>query len=226
MIPAMEETGDLRVEKLDVDDSLIQGTAPAAVLVESAVNQLDVRGADIHSVIFENCTIGTLIVDQTTRVPESCPVPALIRHERPGDGGGDVIGEPERVEAWLSRHGRTRPGLQAADTGLVPNDLRDNDLVKLLGRVCRSRSYWIPEDKPERDRIHDFVRNPRWPDVFELLKRHDFLVERELQSSGGRNAFFHVKRSKDILGEDPDDPRIRGFYEDLIGKIRTDGRGA
>lgn len=226
MIPAMEETGDLRVEKLDVDDSLIQGTAPAAVLVESAVNQLDVRGADIRNVIFENCTIGTLIMDQTTRVPESCPVPALIRHERPGDGGGEVIGERERVEAWLSRHGRTRPGLQEADTGLVPNDLRDNDLVKLLGRVCRSRSYWIPEDKPERDRIHDFVRNPRWPDVFELLKRHDFLVERDLQSSGGGNAFFHVKRSKDILGEDPDDPRIRGLYEDLIGKIRTDGRGA
>lgn len=223
MIPAMEETGDLRVEKLDVDDSLIQGTAPAAVLVESAVNQLDVRGADIRNVIFENCTIRTLIVDQATRVPESCPVPVLIRHERPREGGGDVIGEREKVEAWLSRHGRTRPGLQEASTGLVPNELRDNDMVKLLGRVCRSRSYWIPEDKPDQDRIHNFVRNPRWLDVFELLKRHDFLVEKDLQSSGGRNVFFHLKRSKDILSEDPNDPQIQGFYKDLIEKIRTDG---
>ncbi len=226
MLPAMEETDDLRIEGLDVDESLIRGTAPAAALVKSAVNQLDVRGADIHSVIFENCMIGTLIVDQTTRVPESCPVPALIRHERPGDGGGDVIREPERVEAWLSRHGRTRPGLQEADTGLVPNDLRDNDLVKLLGRVCRSRSFWIPERKSSEDRIHKFVDNPRWPDVFEVLKRHGFVLEENFSSSGPRNVFFHVKRSKDILSEDPNDPQIRGFYKDLIEKIRTDSRGA
>lgn len=226
MIPAMEETGDLRIGRLDVDDSLIQGTAPAAVLVESAVNQLDIRGADIRNVIFENCMIGTLIVDQTTRVPESCPVPALIRHERPGDGGGDVIREPERVEAWLDRLGRTKPGLQEADTGLVPNDLRDNDLVKLLGRVCRSRSFWIPERKSSEDHIHNFVDNPRWPDVFEVLKRHGFILEKNFSSSDPRNVFFHVKRSKDILSEDPNDPQIRGFYKDLIEKIRTDSRGA
>ena len=226
MLPAMEETDDLRTEGLNVDESLIRGTAPAAALVKSAVNQLDVRGADIRNMTFENCMIGTLIVDQTTRVSESCPIPALIRHEKPEDGRGDVIGEPGKVEAWLDRLGRTKPGLQEADTGLVPNDLRDNDLVKLLGRVCRSRSFWIPERKSSEDHIHNFVDNPHWPDVFDLLKKHDFVLEKNFPAAGPRNVFFHVKRPKDILGEDPDVPGIRGFYEDLIEKIRTDSRGA
>lgn len=226
MLPAMEETGDLRIAGIDVDESSIRGTAPRAEVVSAVVNQLDVRGADVRELTFQECTIPTLIVDDTTRVPGSCPVPGVIRVEGPGDGRGKVIGDPGEIEQWLDEHGRSRPATREAQPGLVPDDLRDHDLVKLLGRACRSRSYWIPEDPPQSDAVHRFVAHERWPDVLALLKEHELILEKRLQSSRRGNVFHHVKRRKDLLREDRNDPTIAGFYGSLVEKIRKGRRGA
>lgn len=226
MLPAMEGTDDLRIAGIDADESLIQGTAPRAEVVKSVVNQLDVRGADVGGLIFENCMIGTLVVDDATRVPESCPVPNLIRVEHPGDGRGRIISDPGEIEQWLDEHGRSRSAMQEAHSGLVPSEIRDDDLVKLLGRACRSRSYWIPQDPPDSDPIHRFAAHERWPDVLALLEEHELVVERKLQSRRRGNVFHHIKRSKDILSEDPDDPMIARLYESLVEKIQGARRGA
>ena len=222
MLPAMEETDDLYIAGIDVDESLIQGTAPGAKIVKPVVNQLDIRGADIGDLIFEEGMIGTLIVDDTTRVPESCPVPGLIRVEHLGDGRGKIIGDPGEIGKWLDEHGRSRPAMQEAHSGLVPNELRDDDLVKLLGRACRSRSYWIPQDPPQSDIVHRFAGHERWPDVLALLEEHELIIEKVLQSSRRGNTFHHIKRSKDILSEAPNDLEIGTFYESLVEKIRRD----
>lgn len=116
--------------------------------------------------------------------------------------------------------------MQEAQPGLVPDDLRDHDLVKLLGRACRSRSYWIPEDPPQSDAVHGFVAHERWPDVLALLKEHELIHEKRLQSSRRANVFHHIKRRKDLLGEDPNDGTIAGFYGSLVEKIREGRRGA
>ena len=226
MLPAMEGTDDLRIAGIDADESLIQGTAPRAEVAGSVVNQLDVRGADVGDLIFENCMIGTLIVDDTTRVPESCPVPNLIRVEHPGDGRGRVIRDPGEVEQWLDEHGRSRPAMREAHSGLVPGEIRDDDLVKLLGRACRNRSYWIPKDPPRSDLVHRFVDHERWPDVLALLEEYELVIERQLQSSRRGNVFHHIKRSKDLLSENPNDPMIVRFYESLVEKVRGTRRGA
>ena len=220
MLPAMEGTDDLHIAGIDADESLIRGTAPRAEIVQSVVNQLDVRGADVGDLIFENCMIGTLVMDDTTRVPESCPVPGLIRVEHPGDGRGRIIRDPGEVEKWLDEHGRSKPAMQEAHAGLVPSEFRDDDLVKLLGRACRSRSYWIPQDPPDSDPVHRFAIHDRWPDVVALLKEHRLVIEKKLQSSRRGNVFHHIKRSKDILSENPNDPIIARFYESLVEKIQ------
>ncbi len=228
MLPAMEDTGDLGVEKLVVDESLVQGTAPAAKIMECIVNQLDVRGADLRNLIFQKCRIGTLIVDETTRVPESCPIPRLIRDEQLGTGRGRVVGEPREIEEWLDRHGRSSTVMREARSGLVPDDLRHDDLVKLLGRACRNGSYWIP--KKADSHINAFVEDPLWPEVFDILKEHDLIREERKglsrpsttrRSRGRVRDFFLIRRSRDILKEDETDPQIRDFYSSLIGKIRS-----
>ena len=225
-LPAMNGGPDLRIEGIETDESLIQGTAPEAAVSNAAINQLDVQGADLRAVTFENCWIGTLIVDETTRVSPSCPVPHRIRHQGVGAKGDSVFGAPQEINDWLDQHGRIQPAAQQDETDLVPSDLRDDEFVMLLERACRNGAYWIPRDRDNDDQFAKFVSNPRWSEVLDLLREHDLVREARLSSSGRTNMFVHIKRRTDILTADPEDTQIRNLYSSLVEKIRGHGRPA
>lgn len=221
MLPALEGVDDVRIEGVAADESLIQGTAPPAVVAGVTVSQLDAQGADLRAVEFKDCWIGTLIVDETTRVPPSCPVPDRLLCERLGAREGSVIVERELIEEWLDRHGRVESVTQDQETGLIPDDLRNDERVTLLERACRSRAYWIPKSRDEDDLVHRFVGDPQWIEVLALLKEHDLVREDQLSSSGRKSTFFHVKRRADILEANPEDAQIRDFYASLVERIRV-----
>ena len=225
VLPAMNGGPDLRIEGIETDESLIQGTAPEAAISNAAINQLDVQGADLRAVTFENCWIGTLIVDEVTRVSPSCPVPDRIRHQGVGAKDDLVFVAPQAINDWLGGHERIQPAGQN-ETHLVPGDLRDDELVMLLERACRSRAYWIPRDRNNDGPFAKFVSNPRWGEVLDLLREHDLVREARLSSSGRTNMFVHVRRRTDILTADPEDPQIRNLYSSLVQKIRGHDRPA
>ena len=141
---------------------------------------------------------------------------------------------PEETTEWLDGHGRLQPaaGQDEADrhdggTDLVPNDLRDDELVRLLERACRNRAYWIPRDRDNDDSFAKFVSDRRWSEVLDLLREHDLVREAQWLSSSGRtNTFVHIMRRTDILAADPEDTRIRDFYTSLVGRIRGHDRRA
>ena len=218
ILPAMEDTSNLRIEKLNIDESLIQGTAPEAEITEVTVNQFDIRGADLRALKLKRSTIWTLIVNDMTRVPHSFPDPSMIQNESFDARHSMVIRDPQSIRKWLDGHGRGKTLVSQPHSGLIPNELRDSEMVKLIGRACRSRSYWIPMER-EEDRGHRFVRDPHWTSVLELLREHDLVREERLHSSGRGNMFIHIKRSMAILREDSNDPQIRRFYESLVEKI-------
>ena len=224
----MNDGPDLRIEGLSVDESVIQGTAPEAVIANAAINQLDVQDADLRAVTFEeDCWIGTLIVDETTRVPPSCPVPDRIRRQGVGAKDDSELEAYEEINDWLDRHGRTRPAAQRDDAGLVPNDLRDDELVMLLDRACRTRAYWIPKYRDNDDQFARFVNSQRWIELLDLLGEHDLIREAERLSSSGRtNTFVHIKRRTEILAADPEDTQIRDLYSSLVERIRGHDRRA
>ncbi len=219
-LPAMNGGPDLRIEGIATDESLIQGTAPEAAIANATINQLDVQGADLRAVTFENCWIGTLIVDETTRVSPTCPVPDRIRRQDVGAKDDSVLGGSDGINDWLDQHGRIQPAAQQDDAELVPSDLRDDQLVMLLERACRNRAYWIPRDRDNDDQSAKFVSNRRWSEVLDLLREHDLVREAQLSSSGRTNTFVHIKRRTDILTADPGDTRIRNLYSSLVEKIR------
>lgn len=225
VLPAMDGGPDLRIDGIAVDESLIQGTAPEAVIANAAFNQLDIRDADLRYVTFEDdCWIGTLIVDETTRVPLSCPVPDRIRRQGVGAKDDSVLESYEEINEWLDRHGRIEPAAQQDDAGLVPNDLRDDELVRLLERACRNRAYWIPKYRDNDDQFARFVGTPRWLEVLGLLSEHNLIREERLSSAGRTNTFVHIKRRTEILAEDPDDTQIRDLYSSLVERIRGHDR--
>ena len=154
MLPAMGVSENLRLGPVDIDEALMKGTAPPAVLDGVVVNQLDIRGADLQELTFRNATVVTLIVDETTRVPPSFPTPATIRNESHQAPTGTDIWERPVIEEWLDGHGRASAGQPQMDD---PSSDKCVQLLRLIHRACRSRTYWIPEDKKERH-IYRFVR--------------------------------------------------------------------
>lgn len=215
MLPAMEGGPDLELRNLDIDEALIRGTVPTAKFHHGTVNQLDVRGADLQALTFEATRIVTLVVDEATRVPVSLPIPARLQRAGPSAQSTEVITDPVQIENWLGKHGRSEHG-DHDDTGLVPPSLRDHPLLRLLGRVCRAKPYWIPLDK--QTHFQTYVADPWWSDLLELLEEHDLVRRERKPVSGSGTELIHVKRSKAILTE-AQDPGIREFYESLVERI-------
>ena len=211
MLPAMGESIDLRIGPVNIDEALMKGTAPPAVLDGVVVNQLDIRGADLHELTFTNSTVVTLIVDETARVPPSFPTPATIRNESHRGPGADIW-DRTMIEEWLDGHGRASTSQPQVDD---PSNNKCARLLRLINRACRSRTYWIPEDMKERH-IYRFVRDSLWPEALDLLRKHNLVREDTRAASGPGSRFFHIKRPMDILrNDDPNDHDICGLYQYL-----------
>ena len=220
MLPAMEEIPDLKLQGLDIDEATIQGTAPPAEVQQVTVNQLDVRGADLRELNFDSTTIiVTLVVDETTLVPASLPVPMRLQYAGHSAQSSAVITDPVEIEDWLGKHGMGGPG-DHEDRGLVPSALRDHRLLRLLGRVCRSKPYWIPLVK--KSSFQNYVDDPWWSELLELLEDHDLVRREQKAVSGSGTELVHIKRSKDILAENSEDDEIQAFYKSLVERLKEE----
>ena len=126
--------------------------------------------------------------------------------------------DPDEIMSWLNEHGK-EPFPPDEDSGLVPNELRHHPMVKLLGKACRNRSYWISEEG--NSHFDGFVKDPHWHVIYKLLKEHELVRVEYRQVSGRNNVFFHIKKGSDILGEQADND-IRAFYASLVAEMRKD----
>ena len=197
------DSAELRVGPMNVDETAVKGTASSAVFRGVTVNQLDIRNADLRAWTFENCAVNTAIVDRSTRVSPTFPVPTLIR-ERSGIRDIDKR-DPSSINEWLDQHGRAE--------GNDPAPSPSSDLHRmwlLLDRACRSSSFWIPDDTETK--VDRFVKDPLWPEVRQLLAEHGFLREQKMGVSGRNKRFVHIEQAERILANDPDDEDVAALY--------------
>jgi len=200
-----------RIEHVDIDDSIIRGIAEPSHLVGVTINQLDLREADISAVTFKDCHIVTLIADETTRVSPTFPDVGWIQVV--GAGREKAIRIKTRIEEWLEQHGRVK---EIDEVDEVRHLLWSHELPKLLWQVCRAtlRQHWL---RPIGDPLTaKFFRNPWWPELERLLRKHDLFVERDdLPTSGPPGSFYHIKQARSILEQDYNIPQIDSFFDDL-----------
>ena len=213
-LPAMGDIGGsssgFRIGPMEVDETTIRGTPKHAVLRSVFVNQFDVRGADLRDLVFEKCVVGTAIVDEATRVPQSFPVPDRIRVQMYREHGPtEDLWAPDQVKEWLTTHGDA--GLAEGDDP-VRND-RHADMLRILGRACRSPSFWIPETSDTN--VDKFVNDPLWPSVRAVLSDHGHIREEKKGVSGRRSQFVHIKEPLRILANGSDDAQVRRLYDAL-----------
>lgn len=229
MLPALDGTGDLNIRNIQVDEALIQGTVPPSSIRDAVFSQLDVRGSDLRDLTFDATTIVTLIADDATRVSSTFPIPDRIQVEGSDSSRGEVHTARKKIIDWLHEHGRgcldhSDGAIEQSAGGLVPFELRDHHLMRLLGRACRIKSHSFSEDSDYP--FQKFTQDQWWPDIRRLLKYHGFLEESTKQTSDPRKTLFHIKRTKDLLAAELDpspeshDDEIRQFYESLVDMMR------
>ena len=213
MADITEGSDSLRIGPMEVDETILRGTLPRTVLRKVFVNQIDVRGADLRELTFEESALNTAIVDEGTRVSTTFPTPKMIRRQNVATKHDDEW-DPSSIDTWLDAHGRQR---SPEETTPAP-DSRHGRMLQLLERACRNSSFWIPEDTDGK--IDRFVKDPLWPEVLGLLKDHDFIREGNLSTSGRKNRFVHIKQSDRILANDPADGDVAKFYEAVANTAR------
>ena len=193
-----------RIGPLDVDETVLCGTPSAAVLNRVFISQIDVRGANLSALTFEESEIATAIVDAGTRVSQTFPMPKLLRVQ---DGAGSELRDPADVRAWLQDHA---PAVE--DQEQAKNE-RHGRMLRVLGRACRNPAFWIPESSATK--VDKFVEDPEWPRVLEVLNDHDFVRSEQKGVSGRQTRFVHIKQRLRILANDPDDGEVEKLYTAL-----------
>lgn len=225
MLPSMEDVEQLNLQDLYVDEALIRGTTPPAEILGLVVSQLDIRGADIESLVFSRSHIDTLTMDGTTLVSASIPRPVRLHYqrERRDVASESVIMDRVQIADWLGYH-RSTYNVPRADTGLVPREFRSNPVMKLLGGACRHGAFWIPAaNRPDYSKL---FADPQWPTIVALLEQSGLVKVDTREGIGTNFRFIHIRNRTGILNEDERDGRIKGFYESLVEWIReSEGNG-
>ena len=223
ILPSMEDGGALVLKNIHADEAVIRDTAPTAEIHNSSIRQLDIQGANVESMKFINSHISTFIVDDMTQVSPSIPLPYRIQYNRLNADRRKVISSRVDIGVWLREHGRVvNPGDSVLErAGLIPKELLNHPMYRLLGRACRSRSFWILDGS--RNYFEEFTHDPSWPDLLALMQEHNLVKVNTIIGSGTHKRFFHIKRPIRILGADMRDDDVRNFYDDLVARIRNTG---
>lgn len=188
----------------EIDETVVRGTANRVSLVRVSVHQLDCRGADLRSVVFNDCRVVNVIANQATRFSSSFPLPRQIAVE-----GADDLTVPAQIEEWLTRHGRNATSTVA--TGLALPVLTAHGIYKLLGRACRVRQYWLRlGDDLQADKI---LRDRYWEDLAAQLRTCNLLREEARQASGAKSTFTHIRMREKILLEDSSNADVAQLFE-------------
>ena len=224
LIAALPTIGDITdgsevrtVGPVEADETILRGTASPTTLRRVSVSQIDIRGADLRELTFEECALATAIVDDSTRVPRTFPVPKRLRVQRAADGlPGKGLWEPRLIDQWLDSHGRA----PIEDDGAQAFNERYEEMLRLLGRACRS-SFWIP--KKGETKVDKFVNNPLWPTILDLLHKHGHILEKQKGTKGKQSHFVHIRQPFRILAKDSTHDGVRQFHDELarVAKEKT-----
>jgi hypothetical protein len=202
------------LNSVEIDEARFSGTAAEASLTNAFISQFDCRGGDISRVKFSDCSVITLIADAQTILPEGFPVPVRVRDI---SSGGETLSEPDEIATWISQHLENQP---ERPVGLIPKGMRDHPAIKLLGRACRSRSYWLRRS----DDVHalKILDDEWWPVIQKALSDSDLLRVEQRDASGTGSPFIHIRQSGEILAEEQGNPDVVKFYRQLIAEISSD----
>ncbi|HRJ51424.1 MAG TPA: hypothetical protein PLE99_01560 [Candidatus Thiothrix moscowensis] len=180
------------VEDITHDEFILRGTVQNVQLKRCKISQFDVRGADLHEVIFNDCEISSLVIDDSALLSTSMPLPGHL--EVDANGRKETIYKPSEIKLRLVNR---MPKFEDEDED---DEVEKNRSLCLLEKICRIivRQTWIKDDP--KDDFGKIFLAPEWDNLKNVLYNHGFLDVRSDLPSGGKKAdFIRVKRANEIL---------------------------
>lgn len=216
-VPFAEITGEILIDRANIDEAVIRGSGGASVVKDSAINLLDIRDADVSSVEFDNCVIGGLVINVLSRINQTLR-PSYIQFDLTDHV--EFINNKDDISIILGDFGGQPVGF-GTSAARDKTELEKHPIFSLLQRALRFRAYWIRAGAEKDDILtHKIVADPYWDTLTSLLQRHDFLRKETRDASGRPSHFYHIRRPDDLVKKDhPDSIK---FYEDLYEFVRNE----
>lgn len=190
---------------ISVDDVVFPSEVIDCSFGSTFILRLDARGSDFSRATFsEDCSIETLIIDGTTRPPDIAKIVSHVEYHH--NGGVENIRDVNKIVNIIDK------------SNIITVDLSDSEnteAIVIFRRLCRIfiRQHWLKlsdEDYWGRN----FIDDPLFVEILDVLRKHGRLVDHENLGTGGRPApAVHIKDPMSLL-----DPARRGPIEKAILK--------
>lgn len=198
------------LEGLTVNECSLSGQIAAAELKKINIFRLDARGADFSEVQFCDVVVSVLIVDDFTKFGATAPEIATIHISE--DAKVESLHDPQKISKWIETH-----------STLVEENYEEFPLFKFFEKICRKaiRQFYFKYSDYDPDHTSEFLIDPMWPTVAEILRKHGRLDEVTKSLSGPPSVMHHIRDPKSLIK--PEDDNSFAIREDIIAAARAWG---
>lgn len=176
------------LKNLQVNECSLSGHLAASELESLNIYRLDARGADFSEVIFTDVVVSMLIADNLTKFGLTRPTVSTIHVT--DDFNIETIHEPQAIKEWQNAHGATED-----------INLDEIPLFRFFERICRKaiRQFYFKYSDADPDPTSEFLIDPMWPILAEILRKHGRLDEVLKAVSGPPSMMYHIRDPKSLL---------------------------
>ncbi|WP_143498926.1 NACHT domain-containing protein [Pseudomonas sp. Irchel 3A18] len=182
-------SSDSRILKnLQINECSLSGQLALAELEGLNIYRLDARGADFTEVTFKDVSVSMLIADDLTKFGLTRPIVSTIHVT--DDFNIETIHDPQSIKEWLDTHGTTQN-----------ESFEEVPLFRFFERVCRKaiRQFYFKYSDADPDPTSEFLIDPMWPTLAEILRKHERLDEVLKAVSGPPSVMYHIRDPKSLL---------------------------
>lgn len=177
-----------QLKNLQINECSLSGHLALSELENLNIYRLDARGADFSEVNFSDVIVSMLIADELTKFGLTRPTVSTIHVT--DDFNIETIHEPQSIKEWLDAHGTTQN-----------EKIEEIPLFRFFERICRKaiRQFYFKYSDADPDPTSDFLIDPMWPTLAEILRKHGRLDEVLKAVSGPPSVMYHIRDPKSLL---------------------------
>ena len=154
------------------------------------ISRLDVRGADLSGITFENVVVTEMLVDRFVRFGKSVPeITSLNLHDV--SAGKQKVFEPSEIRDWMDGKFENEQSFKTPD--------KRWKLLEKFSRISL-RQYWIRDGDEDTRRI---TRSDHWDDLCDVLRYYGRLeMSEKVPASGRPTKWYHLVSGHEFLQYD------------------------
>lgn len=172
---------------LQVSNVALFGDVSDCTMERVEIQRLDAAEASLVDVVFNDCRVVNLHVDETTRFGTSAPTIHRL-HVKSAKGPVQTLFDPADISNWIQGHSAATTAMSSV------NEVA----LALLDKICRVmlRQHMVKDH--ETDQSGKLLRSPYWTEIEEILKTGGLLERVHNKPVSGVNAPF--VKMKDPFG--------------------------